>query len=412
MWTLVKADLRSRWLVAAAALALAGILRLMLWVASVRSGVVPMWDGGEAQELGGVVMFWFVMPLIVALLGGSLCRPGLGEWGWVLGRPISRRRIAAARMMSDAAVVVASVGFVLAVIGRFPWKVNPALWAGPLGVLSDVDWSSLFTAFTLVLLYMCAYLGAAIGAARGATALRSGGFALLWLIATLGGTIAIVTGATVLTFAQISGFGTGDTRSMEWIAAAIVLGLGFGAATAVASGISTVRMFWCVAPREVARAVWLRPVLVGHAVLATALGAGAALLLGDLPPLAFRGDHTLRLETVDAEGTPVLTRGQYLFGRDHGPIDSKTLMRGEHFRWPQRDGGVQAFQELAPGEYDVCMLHYPVELRVGIGEARDAERRQWAAARPRDRREAFDCHPVTVTDGPEHQVVRVVIDHP
>lgn len=300
------------------------------------------WNGSDEQVIGLMVVELGVGPVFAAMLGGTLVRGEHAPWAWGLARPIGRASFAAANVLADlallgvASMIVGSIlgdvaeGFAYDVFSRgFP---VPHRLAGPL-------------------LTAIAYIGGAVGAARGHATLRALPVGLAYASAALVCAAVVVwldRGIAKLfvldawpTPAKAGLLDTHGDRELVLVAeliltfATIAVGVAGGMLHALVRALARVPSPLSRRELVTALGVW-----IGTATLASWGLHSRLWAIADAPVLAVRGDASLVVHADPA------TRGLVLREADC----ENCFARAVDIRWHRPP----EFDDVVPGRYRVC----------------------------------------------------------
>jgi len=135
------------------------------------------WHGSTEHGISIIVLELVVLPVFAAMLGGALVRGEHAGWAWGFARPIARLRWVGAIAALDAVTLGLAAYLLHAVLGPLPALLAAELFRVlTLDVFPRDVYAPLAPSVALI-----AYLGAAVGAARGHSAVRGLPAALAWV---------------------------------------------------------------------------------------------------------------------------------------------------------------------------------------------------------------------------------------
>lgn len=199
------AIMRESWRKGLPLLVAVGVSMLMLRGIASRSVGAAALD--EAIQSVRLLAMLGLLPLLGAALGAS--RSPDADVTWVLARPIPRRSLAIARLVTDTSILAGCLAVVLAVLG-YPERIA-TLELDPLGVGLTNPWVALVLA---CLVHGCTAALAAVGARP----LAAAGLGVAWgtsMIAVPYGTLAA--GPEVLSFFYVRWFSASEVLAWSWL---------------------------------------------------------------------------------------------------------------------------------------------------------------------------------------------------
>ncbi|HET6585458.1 MAG TPA: hypothetical protein VFG69_18495 [Nannocystaceae bacterium] len=310
-------------------------------------GIGKEWSGSDEQMIAAMLVELGVIPVFAALLGSMLVRGEHSTWAWGLARPIARTRFALVHVIADLLLLSLAYLVVGAILGNashaFAYDVLSRAFPVPHTIVRP-------------LLAAIAYVGTAVGSARGQASLKAlpvgiayGFFALVvaavvaWLDRGIAWFLVVDSWPTPGKSGLLD---LGTDRDFVFEAelllglATIVIAVTGGLLHALVRGLA--RVPTPLARREILAVLglWIASTTVVSWSLHSRLWAVA-----DAPALARRGDASL-VVSVDDRFTDAVVLGQ---------TDCPTCFaRSAVPRGHSHGERIAQFGEVEPGRYRLC----------------------------------------------------------